>query len=47
MYRSLRQEALRTGAPAGDEAFYRAYVRLVELVKNRVLGGGRFAAEKP
>jgi hypothetical protein len=32
---------------AGDEAFYAAYARLVELVRGRVLGGGRFAAEKP
>jgi cyclopropane fatty-acyl-phospholipid synthase-like methyltransferase len=47
MYQALRQEALHASAPAGDEAFYRAYARLVELVKGRVLGGGRFAAEKP
>jgi ubiquinone/menaquinone biosynthesis C-methylase UbiE len=47
MYRALRDEALRAGTPAGDEAFYGAYGRLVELVKRRALGGGRFAAEKP
>jgi hypothetical protein len=47
MYRQLREETLRQGLPAGDEEFYAAYGKLVELVKARVLGGGRFAAEKP
>ena len=47
MFRSLREEALRAGTPAGDEAFYTAYERLVALVQGRVLGGGRFAAERP
>jgi hypothetical protein len=47
MYRKLREETLRQGLPAGDEEFYLAYGQLVELVKARVLGGGRFAAEKP
>jgi hypothetical protein len=47
MYRQLREETLRQGLPAGDEEFYAAYGKLVELVKARVLGGGRFAAGKP
>jgi sarcosine/dimethylglycine N-methyltransferase len=47
MYGQLRDETLRAGLPAGDEAFYVAYGKLVELVKTRVLGGGRFSAEKP
>src|SRR5215204_5846066 len=47
MYRKLREETLREGLPAGDEEFYAAYGKLVELMKARVLGGGRFAAEKP
>jgi sarcosine/dimethylglycine N-methyltransferase len=47
MYRQLREETLRQGLPAGDEEFYAAYGKLVELMKARVLGGGRFAAEKP
>ena len=47
MYRKLREETLREGLPAGDEEFYAAYGKLVKLVKARVLGGGRFAAEKP
>ena len=47
MYRQLREETRRQGLPAGDEEFYAAYGKLVELVKARVLSGGRFAAEKP
>ena len=47
MYRQLRDETLRAALPAGDEAFFAAYGKLVELVKARVLGGGRFSAEKP
>ena len=46
MYRRLREETLRAGLPAGDEAFYAAYGKLVALVKARVLGGGRFMAAK-
>ena len=33
MYRELREETLRQGLPAGDEEFYAAYGKLVELVK--------------
>ncbi len=47
MYRKLRREAEAAGTPAGHDAFYRSYVRLVELVKLAALGGGRFTAEKP
>lgn len=47
MYTRLRQEALAAGNPAGDEGFYSAYVRLVELVQAHVLGGARFTAHKP
>jgi ubiquinone/menaquinone biosynthesis C-methylase UbiE len=46
MYRKLRREAEAAGTPAGHDAFYRSYVRLVELVKLAALGGGRFTAEK-
>ena len=46
MYRALREETASAGLPAGEDAFYRAYVRLVDLVKAGVLGGGRFAARK-
>jgi sarcosine/dimethylglycine N-methyltransferase len=47
MYRRLRLETSAAGLPAGDEEFYLAYVKLVDLVQGRVLGGGRFVAEKP
>jgi len=46
MYRDLREETIRLGTPCGDEAFYHSYARLVELVQQRTLGGGRFTAEK-
>jgi SAM-dependent methyltransferase len=47
MYSKLREEAQQAGAPAGHDAFYESYVRLVELVNDAALGGGRFAGEKP
>ncbi len=46
MYRNLREETLKLGTPSGDEEFYRAYARLVALVQERTLGGGRFTARK-
>lgn len=46
MYRTLREETLKAGLPAGDEDFYSAYVQLVALVQARVLGGARFTAVK-
>jgi sarcosine/dimethylglycine N-methyltransferase len=47
MYRKLREEAQGAGTPAGHDAFYESYVRFVDLVNEAVLGGGRFAGEKP
>lgn len=47
MYRKLRREAEAAGTPAGHDAFYLSYERLVQLVKLGALGGGRFTAEKP
>ena len=47
MYRKLREETQAAGTPAGHDAFYESYVRFVDLVNNAVLGGGRFAGEKP
>ncbi len=44
MYQKLRGEAEQAGTPAGHDAFYRSYVRFVDLVKQAALGGGRFAA---
>jgi SAM-dependent methyltransferase len=46
MYRALRTEAERAGTPAGHDAFYRSYVRFVDLMNERVLGGIRVVAEK-
>jgi sarcosine/dimethylglycine N-methyltransferase len=46
MYRRLREETMRLGTPSGDDEFYRSYARLVVLVQERTLGGGRFMAEK-
>jgi ubiquinone/menaquinone biosynthesis C-methylase UbiE len=47
MYNKLRGEAQLAGTPAGHDAFYESYVRLVALVNAAALGGGRFTAEKP
>ncbi len=47
MYIKLREETREAGAPAGHDAFYESYVRFVDLVNEAVLGGGRFAGEKP
>lgn len=46
MYQALRAETSKAGLPEGEDAFYRAYVRLVELVQAGRLGGGRFTARK-
>lgn len=46
MYRRLREETRRAGTPSGDNEFYVAYARLVELVQSRALGGVRFCATK-
>ncbi len=47
MYRQLREDARKAGTPEGDDAFYNAYMKLVELVQTRALGGARFTARKP
>lgn len=47
MYRKLREETQAAGTPAGHDAFYESYVRLVDLVSEAVLGGGRFSGQKP
>jgi ubiquinone/menaquinone biosynthesis C-methylase UbiE len=46
MYRKLREETQSLGTPSGDDDFYLSYARLVALVQERTLGGGRFTAEK-
>lgn len=47
MYQKLREEAQKAGTPAGHDAFYESYVRFVDLVNGAILGGGRFAGQKP
>lgn len=47
MYQRLRGEAEKAGTPAGHDAFYRSYVRFVELVCTGGLGGVRLVAVKP
>ena len=47
MYQKLREEARAAGTAAGHDAFYASYVRFVALVREAVLGGGRFAGQKP
>jgi SAM-dependent methyltransferase len=47
MYQKLRGEAEAAGTPAGHDAFYRSYVRFVDLVTSARLGGARFLAAKP
>ncbi len=46
MYRKLRAEAHEANTPEGHDAFYESYVRFVDLVNARVLGGARFVGQK-
>jgi cyclopropane fatty-acyl-phospholipid synthase-like methyltransferase len=46
MYQRLRDEARQAGTPTGHDAFHRSYVRFVELVQLRKLGGIRIVALK-
>lgn len=47
MYQKLRGETEKAGTSAGHDAFYRSYVRFVELVLDGGLGGARLVAQKP
>lgn len=47
MYQKLRGETEKAGTSTGHDAFYRSYVRFVELVLDGGLGGGRLVARKP
>jgi sarcosine/dimethylglycine N-methyltransferase len=47
MYQAMRREAEAAGTPAGHSAFHESYIRFVELVGARQLGGIRATAEKP
>jgi cyclopropane fatty-acyl-phospholipid synthase-like methyltransferase len=46
MYQRLRDEARQAGTPMGHDAFHRSYVRFVELIQQRKLGGIRIVALK-
>ena len=46
MYQRLREEARQAGTPMGHDAFHRSYVRFVELIQQRKLGGIRIVALK-
>ena len=39
MYQRLREEARQAGTPLGHDAFHESYIRFVELVQQRKLGG--------
>lgn len=46
MYQRLREEARSAGTPMGHDAFHTSYVRFVELIQQRRLGGIRIVAVK-
>ena len=46
MYQRLREEARQARTPTGHDAFHRSYVRFVELIQQRKLGGVRIFALK-
>lgn len=46
MYQRLREEARQAGTPMGHDAFHQSYVRFVELIQHRKLGGIRIVAVK-
>jgi SAM-dependent methyltransferase len=46
MYQRLREEARQAGTPMGHDAFHKSYIRFVELIQQRKLGGVRMVASK-
>jgi cyclopropane fatty-acyl-phospholipid synthase-like methyltransferase len=46
MYQRLREEARHAGTPVGHDAFHQSYIRFVELIQQRKLGGVRIVASK-
>lgn len=46
MYQQLREDARQAGTPMGHDAFHESYVRFVDLVLERKLGGVRMVAIK-
>jgi cyclopropane fatty-acyl-phospholipid synthase-like methyltransferase len=46
MYQRLRDEAREAGTPTGHDAFHESYVRFVDLIQQRNMGGVRIIASK-
>ena len=46
MHQRLREEARQAGTPMGHDAFHQSYIRFVELIQQRKLGGVRIVASK-
>ena len=46
MYRLLREEARQAGTPMGHDAFHQSYIRFVDLIQQRKMGGVRIVATK-
>ena len=46
MYQRLREEARQAGTPMGHDAFHESYIRFVELIQERKVGGIRLVATK-
>lgn len=46
MYQRLREEARQAGTPMGHDAFHESYIRFVDLILQRKLGGVRIVAAK-
>jgi sarcosine/dimethylglycine N-methyltransferase len=46
MYQSLREEARQAGTPMGHDAFHTSYIRFVDLIQERKMGGVRMVATK-
>jgi ubiquinone/menaquinone biosynthesis C-methylase UbiE len=46
MYQLLREEARQAGTPMGHDAFHKSYIRFVDLIQERKMGGVRMVAAK-
>jgi sarcosine/dimethylglycine N-methyltransferase len=46
MYQRLREDARQAGTPMGHDAFHKSYIRFVDLIQQRELGGVRIVASK-
>ena len=46
MYQRLREEARQACTPMGHDAFHKSYIRFVDLIQERKLGGVRTVAAK-